>query len=255
MADTAGLRDSTTGEGDYDPAGPRPGTVAAGVVAVVLLVGAGAVALSGGPSPSTEPTASPSVASTTEAPPATAPTAVADPDAPDATQGPLLVAPRLDWQLFTGVPLPYSKTAGPSRVDGPLYRGYARSQTGALIAATQLATRYLLTPGQGWREVLDRQVLPGTGREIFARLRSTVDQDAAPGTYGHPAGFRFVAFTPDVAAIQLVSRFPRTGSLQVVVVTVKWTGGDWRLQLQPDGSSSPTAQAVPDLDGFVVWGA
>jgi hypothetical protein len=24
--------------------------------------------------------------------------------------------------------------------------------------------------------------------------------------------------------------------------------------LQPDGGSSPTAQAVPDLDGFVVWG-
>jgi len=179
MADTDRFPDRLTSEVDHDSAGPRPGTVAAGVVAVVILLGAGAVALSGGPSPSTEPTASQSVASTTEAPPATAPVAVADPDAPDATQGPLLVAPMLDWQLFAGVPLPYSKTAGPSLVDGPLYRGYARSQTGALVAATHLATRYLLTPGQGWREVLDRQVLPGTGREIFARLRSTVDQARA----------------------------------------------------------------------------
>ena len=256
MSDTAGSRDAVTGEGDYDPAGPRPGTVAAGVVAVVLLVGAGAVALSDGNGPTTP--ASGATVLVTAPPTASTPAAVDTNPAPapaTTAEGPLLVAPPLDWELFAGVPLPSSRTAGPTRVDGPVYSGYARSQTGALIAAAQLSTRYLLTPGGGWREVLERQVLPGTGREVFARLRATVDQDAAPGTYGHPAGFRFVAFTPDVAAIQLVSRFPTTGGLQVVVVTVKWTGGDWRLELQPDGSSSPTAQAVPDLDGFVVWGA
>ena len=254
MAGTAGFRDTVTGEVGHDPAGPRPGTVAAGVVAVVLLVGAGAVALSGGTSPTT-PASAPAVIATAT-PMASTPAAVATNPAPaTTTERPLLVAPTLDWQLFAGVPLPYSKTAGPTRVDGPVYSGYARSQTGALIAAAQLSTSYLLTPGQGWREVLERQVLPGTGRDVFARLRAGVDQDAPPGTYGQPAGFRFVAFTPDVAAIQLVSRFPTTGSLQVVVITVKWAGGDWRLELQPDGSSSPTAQAVPDLDGFVVWGA
>jgi hypothetical protein len=55
--------------------------------------------------------------------------------------------------------------------------------------------------------------------------------------------------------LQLVTRFPRTGGLQVTVTTVKWVGGDWRLELQPDGGTSPTAQTVPSLDGFVVWGA
>ncbi len=250
MIGTLRFQEAFTRDGDDDLAGPRPGTIAAGVVAVVILVAAGAIALSGGNSPSTGP-----VASTPAAPPATAPTAV-NPEAPAgaAAEGPLLVAPKVDWQLFAGVPLPYSKTAGPLAVDGPVYSGYERSETGALIAAVQLGNRYLLTPGDGWREVLERQVLPGTGRDVFTRLRATVDADDPPGTYGQLAGFRFVAFTPDVASIQLVTRFPTTGHLQVVTVTVKWADGDWRLELQPDGGSSPTAQAVADLDRFVVWG-
>ncbi len=257
MAGTLRFPDTITRDADPDPAGPRPGTVAAGVVAVVILLGAGAVALSGGASPSAAPPAGP-VAPATAGPPRSAtapPVDLAPITSRTVAEGPLLVAPRVDWQLFVGVPLPYSKTGGPLKVDGPVYSGYQRSQTGALIAAAQLGTRYLLTPGDGWRELLERQVLPGVGRDTFARLRATVDEDAPPGSYGQPAGFRFIAFTPDVAAIQFVSRFPTTGNLQVVVVTVKWVDGDWRLELQPDGGSSPTAQAVPDLDGFVVWGA
>jgi hypothetical protein len=169
---------------------------------------------------------------------------------------PLLVAPEnVTWQLFMGVALPYSPTAGPAAVDGPVYRRFERSQAGALLAAVHLGTRYLLTPGEGWREVLDRQVLPGAGRDAFAVNRTGVDPQAPAGTYGQIAGFRVVTFTPDVAVVQLVSRFPTSGVLQVTTTTVRWVGGDWRLQLQPDGGTSPTAQAVPSLDGFVVWGA
>ena len=89
----------------------------------------------------------------------------------------------------------------------------------------------------------------------LARNRAAMDDTPdPPGTYGQTAGFRFVAFTPDVASIQLVTRFPTSGNLQIVTVTVKWVDGDWRLELQPDGGSSPTAQRSSDLDGFVVWG-
>lgn len=237
---------------DPDPAGPRPGTVVAGAVAVVILAGAGAVALFG----AGEPAAPPAVALPSpdvNRAPAPAPPALSISAAVE--EEPLLVAPQVEWQLFAGVALPYSTTAGPLQVDGPVYSGYERSQTGALIAAVQIATRYLFTPGEGWREVVERQVLPGVGREVFVRNRAGVVADDPPGTYGQAAGFRFVAFTPDVACIQLVTRFPTTGNLQLVTATVRWVDGDWRLQLQPDGGTSPTAQAVPDLGGFVVWGA
>lgn len=257
MTGTMRLRDTRGCDTDTDPdtAGPRPGTIAAGVVAVLILAGAGAVALSGGSSPPPAPTPDPvAAAARTPEPPAAAARAQSAPTVAVPQDGPLLVAPAVDWQLFAGVPLPYSMTAGPLTVDGPVYTGYERSQTGALMAAAHLGTRYLLTPGDGWREVLERQVLPGPGRDALRRLRATVDADDPPGTYGQPAGFRFVAFTPDVASIQLVTRFPMTGNLQVATLTVTWVEGDWRLQLQPDGGSSPTAQAVTDLSGFVVWG-
>lgn len=243
-----------------DPASPRPGTVVAGAVAMMLLAGAGAVALFGASGPSSVPAAtptgpvtpaalpSPDVDGAPSAAPSLMPAGVADDE-------PLLVAPQVDWQLFAGVALPYSGTAGPLQVDGPVFSGYERSQTGALIAAVQIANRYLFTPGEQWRQVVERQVLPGVGREVFVGNRAGVVADDPPGTYGQAAGFRFVAFTPDVASIQLVSRFPTTGNLQLVTVTVRWVERDWRLQLQPDGGTSPTAQAVDDLDGFVVWGA
>jgi hypothetical protein len=252
-------RDALSRGANPDPAGPRPGTVAAGAVAVVILIGAGAVALFGAGEPAATPTSPVASASTTALPApgvGSAPSPAPSPmSAGAADEEPLLVAPQVDWQLFAGVALPYSATAGPLQVDGPVYSGYQRSQTGALIAAVQIANRYLFTPGEQWRQVVERQVLPGVGRQVFVRNRAGAVADDPPGTYGQAAGFRFVAFTPDVASIQLVSRFPTTGNLQLVTVTVRWVDGDWRLQLQPDGGTSPTAQAVPDLDGFVVWGA
>ena len=238
---------------------PRLGTVLAGAAAALILTGGGAVALFGGSSPPpTAPAAPRPAVPPAEADEAGEPTK-AEPARPVQLEAdgamPLLTAPPVTWQLFGGVALPYSPKAGPRSVDGPVYAGYERSPTGALIAAAQLGTRYLLTPGDGWRQVAERQLLPGVGREVFVAARAQVDDlDVPPGTYGQLAGFRIVTFTPDVAVISFVSRFSLTGRLQVTTTTVKWVHGDWRLELQPDGGPSPTAQTVPDLDGFVVWG-
>ena len=231
---------------------PRQVTILAGGVAVLLLLAASAVSLRGGSGataalPVPKPSAIPTAASSRSGPGAGASPGVGG-------SAPLLSAPQVNWQLFSGVALPYSPTAGPLKQDGPVFSGFQRSQAGALIAAAQLATRYLLTPGSGWRDVVARQVLPGAGRDAYIRARAQVEVNDPPGTYGQLAGFRIVAYTGDVAVIQQVSRFSYTGRLQVTTATVKWVGGDWRLELQPDGGSSPTAQSVPNLDGFVVWG-
>ena len=158
------------------------------------------------------------------------------------------------WSLFQGVALASSATAGPARVDGPVYSGYAHTPVGALLAANQIGVRYLLTPGNGWRRVVEQQVVPGPGRDVFIVNRAKVTTtEAAPGTYGQLAGFRFVTYTPDVAVIQFVTRFS-SGTLQVTTNTMQWASGDWKLQLQPDGGSSPTAQRIDNLSGYVPWG-
>ena len=222
------------------------------VVVVAVLLAAGAILLSGRQRPATDPIA------TTVAVPRIGPSSLpaGHPDASPTTGvvEPMLTAPTVSWQLFSGVAVPYSPTAGPRRVQPPVYAGYQRSQTGALVAAVQLSTRYLLTGGQGWRKVVSEQVVPGVGRDAYVAARARVQLDDPPGSYGQIAGFRVLAFTPDVAVLQLVSRFPLSGRLQVTTTTLTWVSSDWRLVLQPDGGSSPTAQAAPGLDGFVAWG-
>ncbi|WP_158013636.1 hypothetical protein [Carbonactinospora thermoautotrophica] len=154
--------------------------------------------------------------------------------------------------MFHTVAVPSSPTAGPAVVDGDVARCYAHTPTGALLAAWQIGIRYLVA--DDWRTVVAQQVMPGPGRDTYVRLRAQVTANSdQPGQYGQVAGFKFVTYTPQVAVIQLVSRFP-TGSLQVITATVVWSDGDWKLQLQPDGSVSPSAQHVPSLAGFVVWG-
>lgn len=241
----------------FDPTGGagerrwRPGTVAAAGLMVLVLVSAVAVVLFGGSR------RGPAGTAVSGAPPVAAdqPRVGEQPAPLTAAVEPLLSPPAVRWQLFETVALPFSPTAGPMSSDGPVFSSYERSQTGALIAAVQLATRFLITPGEGWRRVVDRQVLPGPGRAAFVTARAGVEANDPPGTYGQIAGFRMLTFTPDVAVVQLVSRFALAGgSLQVSTATVKWVDGDWRLELQPDGAASPTAQPVLSLDGFVVWG-
>jgi hypothetical protein len=251
--------DTWDGQGWDEPGGRRrPATLAAVAVAMLVLAAAGAVALLGGGS-------GPSAAS--GHPPAPVPAADVDtvdavdstvPRGPASAAGPepLLTAPEVSWELVNGVAVPVSATAGPTVAAGPVRRGFERSQAGGLLAAAQISIRSTVTPGEGWRAVVEEQVLPGTGRDVFTRLRARVEADDPAGTYGQLAGFRIVAFTPDVTVVQLVTRYGAGAArqLQVLALTVKWVDGDWRLELQPDGGASPTAQLVPDLDGFVVWG-
>jgi hypothetical protein len=225
----------------------------AGLVASVVLV-AGIVATgiflatTGGGSSPAPPSAVP-------LPPASAAAPGAAPEPSDTDQTVPTTPPQgIGWFDYEGVLLPYSKTAGPVVVDGPVARGYAHTPLGALLAAEQIDVRNVVSPDGSWRQVADTQLTPGPGQEQWIALRNTVDDAPPAGGYGQPAGFRFVTYDPDQAVLQLVARFS-TGALQVTTVSVRWSDEDWKLQLQPDGSDSPTAQAVPSLDGFVAWGA
>jgi len=177
-------------------------------------------------------------------------------------------AAGVSWVLFQGVALPEGSPSGPRVVEGPVRAGYTQDAAGALLAAVQISTRMLLTPGDGWRRVVAEQVLPGPGRETFRAQRAQLSApaDAVSAGFGQFAGYRFATVTPEVAVVQVVTRFgSQTGAapvLQVSTLTVRWAadpagsaGPDWRLEMQPDGTPTPTQQRVADLLGFVVWGA
>lgn len=222
----------------------RPGflfAAAFAVLVVLALVGV-LIATSGGPNqrPGTPPTA--------EQPPSGP---QPDPDAADQTV-PTAAPANVQWHLFHTVALPQSATAGPRQVTDSTAAGYAHSPTGALMAAANLPTRKVLAPD--WRQVVDEQVMPGPGRDAYAAAREKLDHvEPAPGQFGQTAGFKFVNYTPQTATIQLVQRFI-SGNQQATTITVVWSEGDWKLQLQPDGGDSPTAQPVTDLSPYAPWG-
>ncbi len=223
--------------------------LASALVAVVVIGGSRgrhpAAAL-----PPPAPVPSQSTAST----PVVAPPAGSSPTDRDLSI-PVTTPAGLTWALWHGAWLPYSRTAGPSHVDGPVAAGYARTPLGALIAAQQIAARHLISPNGGWRTVTLAQVLPGTGRDRFLAARAAVSDDPPAGGLAQLVAFRYVSWTRDQAVLQAVVRVPGRDGFQVTTSTVFWADGDWRLQLQPDGGESPIATQVPTPTGFVLWGA
>jgi len=139
-------------------------------------------------------------------------------------------------------------------VTGDVARRYAHTAEGALLAAVQIGVRYLVAPD--WRAVVNVQVASGPGRDAYLALRQAdpvgANATATPGGYLQIAGFEEVTYSPATAVVQLLSR--GTGTYQVVTDTVVWQDGDWRLELQPDGSASPTAQQVGSAAGFIAFG-
>jgi hypothetical protein len=158
----------------------------------------------------------------------------------------------IDWRLFAGVVLPYSSAAGPARVSGAVASGFAHTPLGALLAVEQTSPRYAAAPTPGWRAETLAQVLPGVGRDRFVEWRARTPDAAPTGGYAQIAGFRFVTYSPGTAVIQTAYRQPDQG-LHVGTETVRWVGGDWRLELQPGGESTPTVQPVATLTGFVPF--
>lgn len=156
----------------------------------------------------------------------------------------------ITWQLYQTVALPYSKTAGPMVVDGGVARCYAHDPLGALLAASQIPYRYLISPD--WRKVVELQVMPGKGRGAYTAERSKVATGNQPGDYNQLAGFKFVTYSPAVAVIEIASKND-SGALQAGPVTVDWSGGDWKLQLQANGSSSSQELPITSLVGFATW--
>lgn len=198
---------------------------------------------------------------TAQAPPssAAAPTAPASAaasdgscDVPPGNQAIPTSAPAgVTWQIYDTVALPFSAQAGPTVISGDVARCYAHSPTGALLAVAQVFVRIEIA--SDWQAVLDEQVMPGTGKKVFASERPSEDVTVAPGEFGQFVAFQFVTYSPAVAAIQLVVQLP-DGTLQEAAMTVTWSDGDWRLDLLPDGQPNANVAQLSSLSGFIAWG-
>ncbi|WP_250324923.1 hypothetical protein [Williamsia sp. CHRR-6] len=162
----------------------------------------------------------------------------------------LTAAPQgISWQRVDGVPLPFSATDGPTRIQGAVTGGYSNSPQGAVLAAAQIAFRLAFSPD--YQAVVDAQtdVSDSTRAQLVAAREAGPQPDPAVIAQfaAAPVAFRVSAFADNHATVYLA--YPRTPGAQVRFSrsALIWEGGDWRYSDQFDSHSPPLPDAaLPD---------
>ncbi|MDX3850992.1 hypothetical protein [Streptomyces sp. AK02-01A] len=154
------------------------------------------------------------------------------------------------WLTIEGSRVPASRSAGPTRTDGPVLWCFAHTPLGAVMAAHVIPAQM---NAPSWRAVVDQQVLPGFGRDLFASQRESIGETAVRGrAIGVYAGFSLSRYDSRSATVDLLVKSAQ-GALTASSVTMRWDGGDWKVQPASDGALHSGADAVRSADGFVQW--
>ena len=219
--------------------------IAAAVVIAIVLAG---VAVSWRIAARPDPT------STTTAVPTSTGAPVADGQCPPGRielAGTVTAAPQTMWVLVGKMAAPTVTDAGPAVIDTDGYRHcYARTPTGALVAAANLAamgsdptfTHRIATDG----------LMPGSLRDSV--LASPQPSSASSGG-AQLRGFRMVSYDGTTAVVDLGLQ-TANGAYGSAMVQLSWHEGDWRYAVRGEGPSQELAVTYswpPTLIGFIDW--
>lgn len=152
------------------------------------------------------------------------------------------------WQVWRGMALPRSRSAGPLRADERtgVTSCYAHTPLGAVMAAVNIGIRAgLAAPAT---TVVDEQVAEGPQK---AQLRDVVRTYSPPDDFAQLAGFQVVSYRPSQAIVSVASGGGSNGYLESGT-TVVWQDGTWRMVVSPDDLEPERSwQPVESLDGYV----
>ncbi|HEV2374064.1 MAG TPA: hypothetical protein VGS19_18145 [Streptosporangiaceae bacterium] len=176
--------------------------------------------------------------------------------------------PGLRWVDFDGVELPTSRSGGPRDIRDGLAWGFSDTPVGALLAAVNIGVRANAQWGPNIFGPTIRGQVTGPGT---AALMSACESGywQARSQAGVPAGqplgpayvsedaFRWVAYTPSAATVDVVSAGPGGNGVTDRAVTriqVVWQRGDWRVVAPLGGEWSNDAAPVHSLTGYNGFG-
>ena len=156
---------------------------------------------------------------------------------------------------------------GPRDTRGGLASGFTDTPSGALLAAVNIAVRTAAQWGPPiYAPTITRQV---TGPDQAALLHSQASdyaplRAAAHVRPGQPAGrgyaveaaYRFAAYAPAGATVDVVTAGPGSDGTTVLAATrieVIWRRGDWRVVAPPGGDWANSATAISSLTGYRIF--
>nr|WP_198151452.1 hypothetical protein [Kibdelosporangium sp. MJ126-NF4] len=158
--------------------------------------------------------------------------------------------PDVQWRVVEATRVPTSPSAGPKLLNGPLNYCFAHTPMGAVLAAHVIPAQLI---GDGWRTVINQQLVPGLGRDIFESQRATVrDARAAAANVPTYLGFRIVSYTPDEAVVSLLIK-NSMAAFSSTMVSMRWSDGDWKVQPGTVGDLHSDLDSVRNTDIFVKW--
>lgn len=212
--------------------------LAAILLAVTSLGGGG-----GQSAPATTPT--PTSAATTEA----------DADAASVCglpgyeeSGTLTAAPVTEWTIVGTMAAPGSADVGPGVTEDDGFRHcYAHTVEGALFATANIWA--MGTNARLGDSITDKLSVPGPGRDAaMARQGSNTSN----GISAQIIGFKTLAYTGDAATIDIAFRL-NTGVQMSIATELRWSEGDWKVELTDDGQGSYQPVTLQSLGGYVPW--
>jgi hypothetical protein len=255
-----------------------------GFVASAIVVGALAVCAlvwvlsrgDGGQTPSTQPPVTEATTAPTEQPseqpprppatPGEEPTRTPTTPPPNNSVGgckaksvdrrvPRVAPPAVSWTFESDMLIPLQRQGGPATQDADgLRHCFAHSPTGAVLAA-MVTLGQLRNPDLA-DAVIQRRVAPGPGRTAaLAAAKTSPTPRNNVGPTPQFTGFKVLDYLPNRAIISVAVRIDAR-SVGSLPVTMGWSGGDWKMVLQEDGSIN--GEVEPDLlgslDGYVRFG-
>jgi len=176
---------------------------------------------------------------------------------PTTGQAAQKVPSDLSWHAGRGgITWPTSAAVGPTKkVDG-FPACFARTATGAALAAT---TGYLgqYDTGHSVRELLNFYIADSAGKSLT--VDGTVKNQTAPEQMRAQglsvAGYSVESFTKDRAIVDVVLTQPSgsTGYF-AVPLTMIWVDGDWKVSVLDNGELYSGNPLTPSQGDFTAWG-
>ncbi len=163
-------------------------------------------------------------------------------------------APVISWSIVGDEPVPTSSVAGPRDTGGGLAKGFAHDTLGAAVAAVNISFRLASEVGPPVYEATVREQCFGDVNSELEQIRNSVS-NAPPGA-DKPSEiwYRVVSGDPagDLVLMSIAAKTPQSvagGGYVGLDMTLRWVGGDWKMQVP-----SARASIIPSVSGYTLLG-